>query len=181
MFLLVILGIVFWLFSKPRSKNPESTAKSNSQFNDKWVANPVDSPNPNPPKSAAVIRPHVANFRGYSSSEKRTNYNYEIVGESYRRDNLLEIINHHNAASHGKLNIDAVLEPEPSNSFDKNAVRVLIDGKHVGYIPQIDSERVGNIIKRSGEGRMKVKARIGWDKNQNMKFIGVKIALDSNG
>ena len=179
--LLVILGIILWLFSKPSSKTPESTAKSNSQVTDKWVANPVDIPNPNPPKSAAVSRPHVANFRGNPSSEKGTNYNYEIVGESYRRESLLKIINSHNAASIGKLHIEAELEPEPSNSFDKNAVRVLIDGKHVGYIPQIDSERVGNLIKKSGEGKMKVKARIGWDKNQNMQFIGVKIALDSDG
>ena len=177
----MILGIVVWLFSKPGNQNPESKAKPNSQVNDTWASNPVGNPKSTSPKYAPVARPHLQNFHGNVSGNNRTNYNYEIVGESYRRDNLLKIIDNHNAISIGKLHIDAILEPEPSNSFDKNAVKVLIEGIHVGYIPQTDSERVGTLIKRTGEGRMKVKARIGWDKNQNTQFIGVKIALDSNG
>ena len=30
---------------------------------------------------------------------------------------------------------DATLEPEPTNRFDPNAVKVLVNGRHVGYVP----------------------------------------------
>jgi hypothetical protein len=147
----------------------------------------VQIKNPTPPavprlpevKPAQVSKP--LSKRTYESApvKSRIIYNYDIVGESHRRENLLEIINEHNAISIGKLHVEAILDPEPSNSFDKHAVRVLIEGKHVGYIPKTDSERIGNLIKKSGLGSMRVKARIGWDKNQTPQFIGVKIALDS--
>ena len=32
---------------------------------------------------------------------------------------------------------DAMLEPEPTNRFDKNAVKVLVNGHHVGYVPAV--------------------------------------------
>lgn len=34
------------------------------------------------------------------------------------------------------LNQEAVLEPEPTNAFDPNAIRVMIDGVCYGYIPK---------------------------------------------
>ena len=32
---------------------------------------------------------------------------------------------------------DVVLEAEPTNRFDKNAVKVLVNGHHVGYVPAV--------------------------------------------
>lgn len=176
--LLVILGFVFWLFSKPGKQHQESKWMTNRQDAETKVPTPPVIPRSPKTNSVPVSRP--VNDRVYEKARvnSKTSYNYDIVGESYRRENLLEIINNHDAISIGKLHVEAILDPEPSNPFDENAVKVLIDGKHVGYIPKSDSKRVSNLISESGLDSMKVKARIGWDKNQTTQFIGVKIALD---
>lgn len=39
------------------------------------------------------------------------------------------------------------LEPEPTNEYDKNAIKVIIAGEHVGYIGQDDNVHVGEILR----------------------------------
>ena len=34
------------------------------------------------------------------------------------------------------------LEPEPTNPYDKNAIRVLVNGHHVGYVPRTLAARL---------------------------------------
>lgn len=41
------------------------------------------------------------------------------------------------------------LEPEPTNMHDKNAIKVIIAGEHVGYISQDENIHVGSILKTS--------------------------------
>lgn len=38
------------------------------------------------------------------------------------------------------------LEREPENQFDPHAVKVLIDSKHVGYVPRTQSRMVSDAI-----------------------------------
>lgn len=45
------------------------------------------------------------------------------------------------------LNGPIRLEPEPDNNFDKNAIKVIVDDKHVGYVPASDCERVHKFIE----------------------------------
>lgn len=177
--LFAVLGIAFWLLSRPGRQNPESNVIP--QVQEVQIKSPKPKAAPKSPENmpAQVSKPTNKRKNEGALANSRVIYNYDIVGESYRRDNLLTIINEHNAISIGKLHIEAILDPEPLNTFDKHAVRVLIDGKHVGYIPKTDSERITKLIKESGKGSVKVKARIGWDKNQTSQFIGVKIAFDS--
>jgi HIRAN domain len=44
-----------------------------------------------------------------------------------------------------------VLVREPGNQYDKNAVMVWIDGKHVGYIPSKQNQMLAGFIDQAGE------------------------------
>lgn len=45
------------------------------------------------------------------------------------------------------VNKPVKLEPEPKNKFDKNAIKVIIAGEHIGYIPSEDCVTVHGILK----------------------------------
>jgi hypothetical protein len=104
-------------------------------------------------------------------------YTYEVVGESYQRDHLTALIRAHNAFEAGQILSTAVLEMEPSNPFDSNAVKVVVEGTQVGYIPKFDSPAVTEMIKKSGKKVYEVPVRIGWDTNSPSPLIGVRLAL----
>ncbi len=104
-------------------------------------------------------------------------YIYDVVGESYRRDNLTALIRAHKAFDTGQIFSTAVLEMEPANEFDSNAVKVVVEGTQVGYIPKFDSPAVTEMIKRSGKKVYEVPVRIGWDTNSPSPLIGVRLAL----
>jgi hypothetical protein len=53
-------------------------------------------------------------------------YVYDVVGESFQRDHLTALIRAHNAFESGVIYSTAVLELEPTNPFDPNAVKVRI-------------------------------------------------------
>ncbi len=104
-------------------------------------------------------------------------YTYEVVGESYQRDHLTALIRAHNAFETGQILSTAVLEMEPSNPFDSSAVKVVVEGTQVGYIPKFDSPAVTEMIKKSGKKVYEVPVRIGWDINSPSPLIGVRLAL----
>jgi hypothetical protein len=104
-------------------------------------------------------------------------YIYDVVGESYRRDNLTALIRAHKAFDTGQIFSTAVLEMEPTNEFDSSAVKVVVEGTQVGYIPKFDSPAVTEMIKKSGKKVYEVPMRIGWDTNSPSPLIGVRLAL----
>ncbi len=104
-------------------------------------------------------------------------YTYEVVGESYQRDHLTALIRAHGAFETGQILSTAVLEMEPSNPFDSSAVKVVVEGTQVGYIPKFDSPAVTEMIKKSGKKVYEVPVRIGWDTNSPSPLIGVRLAL----
>jgi hypothetical protein len=104
-------------------------------------------------------------------------YNYDVVGESFQRDHLTELIRAHNAFASGEIYSTAVLELEPTNPFDPNAVKVVVEGTQVGYIPKFDSPAVTEMVKNSGKSSYEVPVRIGWDTNSPSPLIGVRLQL----
>lgn len=102
-------------------------------------------------------------------------YSFEIVGESYKRDKLLSIIEKHNAFQTGELELEAVLIMESDNKFDPTAVAVTIEGKPVGYIPSDYSLDVTSYMDDLNVKSMKVMARIGWDTSNPEPAIGVRL------
>ena len=104
-------------------------------------------------------------------------YEYEVVGESFQRENLLKLIRAHEAFDSGQIVATAVLEPEPTNEFDSTAVKVVVEGVQVGYIAASDSGVVTAMIKKSGKKSFEVPVRIGFDPNSPSPLIGVRLAL----
>ena len=104
-------------------------------------------------------------------------YNYDVVGESFRRDGLLALVRSHKAFDTGEIYGSAVLELEPTNEFDPTAVKVVVEGVHVGYIPKFDSPAVTEMIKKRGKKEIEVPVRIGFDTNSPEPLIGVRLAL----
>ena len=104
-------------------------------------------------------------------------YNYDVVGESFQRDHLTALIRAHDAFESGEIYSTAVLELEPTNPFDPNAVKVVVEGTQVGYIPKFDSPAVTEMVKKSGKSSYEVPVRIGWDTNSPSPLIGVRLAL----
>jgi imidazole glycerol phosphate synthase subunit HisF len=104
-------------------------------------------------------------------------YEYEVVGESFQRENLLKLIRAHKAFDSGQIVATAVLEPEPTNEFDSTAVKVVVEGVQVGYIAASDSGVVTAMIKKSGKKNFEIPVRIGFDPNSPSPLIGVRLAL----
>ena len=110
-------------------------------------------------------------------SDDGTDYNYEVVGESFQRDHLMALIRAHKAFETGEILATALLEPEPTNDFDPTAVKVLVEGVQVGYIAKFDSAAVTKMIQMSGKKPYEVAAKIGFDAESPAPLIGVKLAL----
>jgi hypothetical protein len=123
----------------------------------------------------AVHGPEVV--ESLQSSDNNSDYNYDVVGESFQRDHLLALIRAHKAFETGEIMATAVLEPEPTNPFDSTAVKVVIEGVQVGYIAKFDSAAVTKMIEKSGKKVYEVPAKIGFDAESPAPLIGVKIAL----
>lgn len=102
-------------------------------------------------------------------------FSFEIVGESYKRDKLLSIIEKHNAFQIGELEIEAVLKLESDNKFDPTAVAVTIEGKPVGYISSDHSLDVTAYMDELNVSSMRVSSRIGWDTSNPDPAIGVRL------
>ena len=117
---------------------------------------------------------------GSSSSESAPDgidYNYDVVGESFQRDHLMALVRSHNAFSVGEIYGTATLEPEPTNEFDPTAVKVVVEGVQVGYIPKFDSPAVTQMIQENGKKSFEVPVRIGFDTDLPQPIIGVRLAL----
>ena len=117
---------------------------------------------------------------GSSSNESApdgVDYSYDVVGESFQRDHLMALVRSHNAFSIGEIYGTAILEPEPTNEFDPTAVKVLVEGIQVGYIPKFDSPAVTEMVKKSGKSVYEVPVRIGFDTDSPQPLIGVRLAL----
>jgi len=125
----------------------------------------------------SIHGPEVVVSSSSKSAPDVVDYNYDVVGESFQRDHLMALVRSHNAFSVGEIYGIAILEPEPTNEFDPTAVKVLVEGIQVGYIPKFDSPAVTEMVKKSGKSVYEVPVRIGFDTDSPQPLIGVRIAL----
>lgn len=80
----------------------------------------------------------------------------EVEGESYHRLEVSRLFGGIGRAEGGVTMQDAYLVPEPDNRYDRNAVKVVIRGEHVGYVPADLSARVASACKSLGRGSVAV-------------------------
>jgi hypothetical protein len=94
--------------------------------------------------------------------ENEEEYTFDVVGESFQRDHLVQLIKKYKSIETGELYTSATLKLEPENAFDQTAVMVIIDDLQVGYIPKSQSEMMTDYIKSLGKTTLDVPARVGW-------------------
>jgi hypothetical protein len=110
----------------------------------------------------------------------------KVVGESHYRKNLLQVAGP--GGQYGvRVNTEAALVPEPKNRHDRNAVRVDIDGRTVGYLPRDVAAVVSPALLGANLGFLSVPAYIsaGWDGGDYSvtieKGVGQVLALLGSG
>ncbi|NYF18548.1 hypothetical protein HDC37_003413 [Microbacterium sp. AK009] len=74
-----------------------------------------------------------------------------MQGESFRRDAMRRLFDELGLPAGGVTQQTAHLEPEPSNPYDLNAVKVVIRGWHIGYVPNEISAEVATVLGK-GQG-----------------------------
>lgn len=110
-----------------------------------------------------------------------SDYNFDVVGESFQRDHLIALLKKNKVIEIGQFQTQATLELEPKNDFDPNAVKVMVDGLQVGYVPKTFSGDVTKMMKEKGVTEFEVPALLGWDNNNPMPAIGVKLDMSEFG
>jgi hypothetical protein len=107
----------------------------------------------------------------------------EVVGESHYQDALWTIVGGPRADP-VHYETQAVLEPEPDNPHDPNAIQVLVEGHLVGYLSREDAAiyRPGllRLIEASPTGRVALEAQIvgGGPRRDGIGFLGVFLDHD---
>ena len=105
-------------------------------------------------------------------------YTFDVVGESFQRDHLVQLIKNHNAIEDGALYTTATLKLEPENAFDPTAVMVIVENLQVGYVPKSMSAEMTDYIKAKGSSTLDVPARIGWDTDSPQPLVGVRLKME---
>jgi hypothetical protein len=108
-------------------------------------------------------------------------FRVEVVGESHYQDALEAICGGRTEAG-VRHDCTALLVPEPTNRFDRNATRVDIDGRTVGYLPRFDAigYRDGLQLARIPWRPLKCQAVIrgGWQRRGDLGQFGVMLDMD---
>lgn len=109
-----------------------------------------EPPKPEPPKPAAPVQPE--------------GINYLVAGVSFREHDILEMAEESSEYTWSKKEIidmcytndklwrycwdpkQVELVPEPDNQYDPNAVKVMVDGVHIGYIKKGSCKHVLRLL-----------------------------------
>ncbi len=107
----------------------------------------------------------------------------EVVGESHYQRAIMA-----QCGSHTRDGVEheciATVRPDPSNSFDPDAVEVLIGGQRVGFLSREEAPRMKVALAAVGLGFATCGARIkgGWRTNQyDEGHFGVRLAIPGWG
>jgi HIRAN domain len=107
----------------------------------------------------------------------------EVVGESRYQDALWMIVGGRRSDP-VRFAVEAVLEPEPQNPYDPNAVKILVEGHHVGYLSRENAAlyRPGllRLIEESPTGRVALEGQIvgGGPRRDGIGLLGVFLDHD---
>ncbi len=107
----------------------------------------------------------------------------QVVGELSYQNALIAICGRHTRHSR-EGEYDAIIEREPSNPHDPNAIMVKIKGQTVGYLPREQHAHVGVQMLEAGLSSAACRARVrgGWRTNQHDEgHYGVSLAIPNWG
>ena len=137
--------------------------------------------------SKATPRQRVPSSEFGKSSKKvlwrSGSFPLEIVGESNYQQELISICGPYTEDGHDQSH-QAIMVLEPTNPYDKNAVKILLGNKTVGYLAREQAVRVGNQMRESGisSARCDAIVRGGWTRDEfDEGMFGVRLAVPSRG
>lgn len=135
-----------------------------------------------PPRSSVEPPPGPPPKRGHVQW-RAGSFPTEVVGESHYQRAIMA-----QCGSHTRHGVEheciATVRPDPSNSFDPNAVEVLIGGQRVGFLSREEAPRMREALTALGLGSATCGARIngGWRTNQyDEGHFGVRLAIPGWG
>lgn len=107
----------------------------------------------------------------------------EAVGESYYQEALQSICGPFTRDGHESVFL-AIIQLEPTNPHDSNAVVIKIRNRIVGYLPRDQALRVGSQMRSKGISAATCNALIrgGWRTNQyDEGLYGVRLSIPKHG
>ena len=102
----------------------------------------------------------------------------EIHGESHYQDNLVKLFGAYTVDGHDE-SCQALLMREPSNHYDRNAIKCLINGLLVGYVNRDDAEVISSVLDKSGIKEITVGCTVrgGWKNDKEIGMYGVVVSI----
>lgn len=160
---LVIVGVVFLAISQSNSKLTNTKPINN-------ISNPSSTHRHSLPDNV-ITRTNTTS----TTTRSAPTYNFNIVGEGSYQSNLKKIAGPKEEQSKFHQ-CSAKVTSEPTNKFDKNAIKVEINGMLVGYLSRVDAQklvgrRVNKVVSAVIDG--------GWDNSDGEGSYGVKLAIKS--
>lgn len=111
----------------------------------------------------------------FGSDIKSIGYTFDIVGEQSYQSNLKKIAGKKEVESK-YVQVVANVISEPSNPYDKNAIKVEINGLIVGYISKNEAR---TISQRKINKAVPAVINGGWKDDESEGSYGVKLAIRS--
>ncbi len=125
-----------------------------------------------------MTQPTNISYQSNNEEAVDEEYTFDVVGESFQRDHLVQLIKKYKSIKTGELYTTATLKLEPENAFDDTAVMVIIDDLQVGYVPKSQSGMMTDYIKSKGGNTLQVPARVGWDTESPQPLVGVRLKIE---
>ncbi len=125
-----------------------------------------------------MTQPTNTSYQSNNEEVVDEEYTFDVVGESFQRDHLVQLIKKYKSIETGELYTTATLKLEPENAFDQTAVMVIIDDLQVGYVPKSQSGMMTDYIKSKGGNTLQVPARVGWDTDSPQPLVGVRLKIE---
>ncbi len=125
-----------------------------------------------------ITQPTNTSYQSNNEEVVDEEYTFDVVGESFQRDHLVQLIKKYKSIETGELYTTATLKLEPENAFDQTAVMVIIDDLQVGYVPKSQSGMMTDYIQSKGGNTLQVPARLGWDTESPQPLVGVRLKME---
>ena len=118
--------------------------------------------------------------RWVEDAERFGDIRVDVVGESHYQSTIRDACNWKPDAD-TLFHCMAELVPEPTNSYDRNAIKVTIDGDCVGYLSRQDASTLGPVVRKAvkQQGNGMCRAVIAGRANSDTDNLGVFLHLDA--
>jgi len=105
----------------------------------------------------------------------------EISGESFYHDAIIDVIGEPTEDGYD-ITVNGKLVRDPSNKYDSNAIKCLINGRHVGHVNRDDAEDISLYMDSHNITDFWVSCEVtgGWSRGKNDSgFFGITVYVPS--